>query len=181
MDLDFNLRGLAGRIHVTYERNDDPALVGARPDSAGFPWCHASVDYSARGYDAVLGWIQLVCSDDNVSGGREYEIDPLAFLGDVPHPFCWIGLNPQLFDAPSRTLLGDMNWRAHSFLCVPEGEESALEVHALVGFGWGFDVSGQQISLVKPYALEPQDWDRKLPTLANIYPAWRFRPGFRSA
>jgi len=181
MDVDFTLRALAGRIHVTYQRNDDPALVGAGPDSAGFPWCHAGVDYPARGYDAVLGWVQLVCSDDNESGGREYEVDPLAFLGDLPHPFCWIGLNPQLFDAPSRAPLRDMTWRAHSFLCVPDGTQDALEVHALAGFGWGFDVSGPRINLVEPHALEPQDWERNRSTLTNTYPDWRFQPGFRSA
>ncbi len=159
MDLDFLLRGLAGRITVTYERNDDPLLVGSGPDSAGFPWCHASVDYPARGYDGVLGWIQLVRSDDNVSSGREFEIDPLAFLGDLPHPFCWIGLNPQLFDAPSRAPRLDMQWRAHSFLCVPEGSQDAgMEAHALAGFGWGFDPHDEQIDLVPPYPAGPMEW-----------------------
>lgn len=181
MDVDFSLRGSPGRIQVTYRRNDDPALVGSGPGSAGFPWCHASVDFPAQGYDAVLGWVQLVRSDDNASRGAEYEIDPLAFLGDVPHPFCWLGLAPQLFDAPSRSPLSDMTWRARSFLCVPDGEPGAMEVHALTGFGWGFDVRGSDIALVEPYALEPQDWDSHLPTLTGLYPAWRFEPGFRSA
>lgn len=181
MDLDFHLRNIAGRIHVTFERNDDPALLGAGQDSAGFPWCHARVEYPAQGYDAVLGWVQLVQSDDNVSGGREYEIDPLAFLGDLPHPFCWIGLNPQLFDAPSRSPLRDMHWRARSFLCVPDGPPDALEVRALTGFEWGFDVTGSQIDLVAPYALEAHHWDSHLPGLGTRYPAWRFPPGFRSS
>jgi hypothetical protein len=181
MDVAFSLRGIAGLIHVTYKRNDNPALVGSGPDSTGFPWCHASVDYPAQGYHAVLGWIQLVCSDDNASGGRQYELDPLAFLGDLPHPFCWFGLNPQLFDAPSRSPLRDMKWRAQSFLCVPDGDQNAMEVHALAGFGWGFDVSGPQISLVEPYALLPRDWDSNLSTLAHLHPAWSFEPEFRSA
>lgn len=180
METLFRLRGIPGRVQVTYERNHDPALVGSGPDSAGFPWCHASVDYPAHGYDAVLGWVQLVRSDDNASGGREYEIDPLAFLGDVPHPFCWIGLNPQLFDAPSRRPLLDMRWRAHSFLCVPDGPPDALEAHALTGFGWGFDVRGSQIHLVEPYSLRELDWDGHLPVLARSCPAWRFTAGFRS-
>jgi hypothetical protein len=182
MDLDFLLRGLAGRITVTYERNDDPLVVGSGPDSAGFPWCHASVDYPARGYDAVLGWIQLVRSEDNVSGGRDFEIDPLAFLGDLPHPFCWIGINPQLFDAPSRSARVDMHWRAHSFLCVPESTGGdGMEAQALAGFGWGFDVHDQQISLVPPFAVGPTEWEQNMTSLAAAFPDWRFQPGFRAA
>ncbi|MBI1377992.1 MAG: hypothetical protein GC157_11015 [Frankiales bacterium] len=180
MDIDFSLRRLTGRISVTFERNDDPARVGSGPESAGFPWCHADVDYPAHGYDAVLGWIQLVRSDDNRSGGMEFEIDPLAFLGDLPHPFCWIGLNPQLFDAPSRSPLHDMSWRAHSFLCVPDGPPSSMEVHALAGFAWGFDVSGSDIALVEPFAVGPEVWEGHLAALTAGYPAWRFQRGFRS-
>ncbi|HET7902533.1 MAG TPA: hypothetical protein VFL59_15225 [Candidatus Nanopelagicales bacterium] len=181
MDLPFSLRGLDGIVHATLERNDRPELVGSGPDSAGFPWCHASVDYPARGYDAVLGWVQLVRSDDNVSGGRDFEIDPLAFLGDLPHPFCWLGLQPQLFDAPSRNPLQDMDWLAHSFLCVPDGgDDAGVEVHALTGFSWGFRIRGETIDLVPPAALGPEDWDLHAATLSSTYPVWRIVPGFRT-
>ena len=179
MELTFALRGLAGRITVTYAANVQPELVGAPPAAAGFPYCHASVDYPAQGYDAVLGWVQLVRSDDNESRGREFEIDPLEFLGDVPHPFCWLGLAPQLFDAPSRTPRRAMSWTAHSFLCVPWAESDAgLEVRALAGFSWGFDIDDEQIRLVPPQPLGPADWGNHAETLALRYPAWRFVPGF---
>jgi hypothetical protein len=180
MDIGFELRGIPGRVSVTFAVNDWPELVGTRSDSVGFPMCHASVDYPARGYDAVLGWVQLVRSDDNASGGRDFEIDPLAFLGDVPHPFCWIGLEPQLFDSPSRDPRPDLDWAAHSFLCVPEdGSDDRLEVRALVGFSWGFRIRDEQIELVPPTVLRPDDWDGHVVTLADRYPAWRFVPGFR--
>lgn len=94
MDITFALRGVEGHVSVTCARNDRPELVGSGPESAGLPMCHATVDYPALGYDAVLGWVQLVRSDDNESHGRAFEIDPLELLGDVPHPFCWIGLGP---------------------------------------------------------------------------------------
>jgi hypothetical protein len=181
MELAFTLRGLDGRVQVAYERNDRPELVGSGPDATGFPWCHASVAYPARGYDAVLGWVQLVRSDDNASAGREFEIDPLAFLGDLPHPFCWLGLQPQLFDAPSRAPLQDMDWLAHSFLCVPDGSEAAaLEVHALTGFSWGFTIRGGTIDLVPPASIGPEAWDLHVPMLTATYPAWRLVPGFRT-
>jgi len=180
MDLAFSLRGTSGLVHVTYARNDRPELVGSGPDAAGFPYCHASVDYPARGYDAVLGWVQLVRSDDNESAGRDFEIDPLDFLGDVPHPFCWIGLEPQLFDAPSRSPRRDMDWLAHSFLCVPDGAADAgFEVHALTGFSWGFRVRDEAIQLVPPATLGPADWDQHAEGLSARYPAWRFVEGLR--
>ena len=180
MDVTFLLRGIEGRVSVTCSRNDRPDLVGSGAEASGFPMCHATVDYPAQGYAAVLGWVQLVRSDDNASRGRAYEIDPLAFLGDVPHPFCWIGLSPQLFDAPTRSPRHDLDWTAHSFLCVPEGiMEEGLEVHALLGFAWGFRVRNATVHLVSPIVLGPADWDQHVDGLAAQYPSWRFIDGFR--
>ena len=181
MDIDFELRGSPGRVSVTYARNDRPELVGSGPQAAGFPWCHASVEHPAQGYDAVLGWVQLVRSDDNASGGRAFEIDPLDFLGDLPHPFCWLGLRPQLFDAPSRQLRRDLDWEAHSFLCVPDGDgDGGYEVHALLGFAWGFRIRGEVVELVEPTVLGPAHWTEAVAVLAAGFPAWRFMSGFRS-
>lgn len=177
----FALRGIEGRVSVTYSVNDRPDLVGAAPQSAGFPMCDATVDYAARGYDSLLGWVQLVRSDDNVSGGREFEIDPLEALGDLPHPFCWLGLNPRLFDAPSRSPRADLDWLAHSFLCVPDGGgDASLEAQALLGFSWGFRIRDEVIALVPPVPLEPSAWDHDAALLAPLYPGWRFVEGFRA-
>lgn len=180
MDIAFALRGIQGHVSVTYARNDHPELVGSGAESSGFPMCDATVDYPAQGYDAVLGWIQLVRSDDNTSHGEAFEIDPLDFLGDLPHPFCWIGLDPHLFDAPSRAPRRDLDWIAHSFLCVPDGSSDAgLEVHALLGFAWGFRIHNEDIQLVAPTLLGPAAWDQHGSVLAARYPAWRFVRGFR--
>jgi hypothetical protein len=182
MDITFELRGIDGHVSVAYSRNDRPGLIGSGPESAGFPMCDATVDYPARGYDAVLGWVQLVRSDDNESHGGAFEVDPLDFLGDVPHPFCWIGLNPHLFDAPSRSPRRDLDWLAHSFLCVPDARSDAgLEVHALLGFSWGFGVRGEEILLVPPTRLGPEEWNGHVGALAKRYPAWQFVDGFRSS
>jgi hypothetical protein len=180
MDIAFSLRGIDGHVAVTYAANDRPELRGASPDAAGFPFCHATVDYPAQGYDAVLGWVQLVRSDDNVSHGREFEVDPLDFLGEVPHPFCWIGLRPELFDAPSRSPRVDMDWAAHSFLCVPDGrDDGGMEARALLGFAWAFRVRDGEITLEPPALLSAADWDADVAILEPLYPAWRFVSGFR--
>lgn len=181
LELGFRLRGLDGRVAVTFERNVAPELVGSGAQARGFPWCDATVEYPGRGYHGVLGWVQLVRSDDNASGGREFEIDPLEFLGEVAHPFCWIGLEPHLFDAPSRELPTELDWLAHSWLCVPDGgAEAGMSVHAVCGFSWGFQVAGEAITLVPPASLQPVDWDADASTLTPRYPTWRFDPGFRT-
>ena len=168
MDITFALRGIEGHVYVTYSRNGRPDLVGSSAESSGFPMCHATVDYPAQGYDALLGWVQLVRSDDNTSQGRAFEIDPLDILGDVPHPFCWIGLTPGMFDAPSRSPRHDLDWAAHSFLCVPDGSTDAgLEVHALLGFAWGFRIRNEEIHLVPPTLLGPTEWDHHVDGLAE--------------
>lgn len=179
LDITFALRGIEGLVSVTYSRNDQPDLVGSVAEASGFPMCHATVDYPAQGYDAVLGWVQLVRSDDNTSQGRGFESDPLGFLGDVPHPFCWIGLSPGMFDAPSRAPRRDLDWTAHSFLCVPHGiTDGKPEVHALLGFGWGFRIRNEEIHLVPPAPLGATEWDQHVEVLAARFPSWRFIGGF---
>jgi len=176
------LHGLDGRVVVTVERNAQPELVGSSPESRGFPMAKAAVDYADRGYDSMMGWIQLVRSDDNLSGGRQFEIDPLEFLGDLPHPFCWLGINPTLFDAPSRSPRRDLDWMAQSYLCVPDGDGvNAMEVRALLGFSWGFTVRTGRITIVQPERLRPTVWNEQCERLAEAFPSWRFRPGFDPA
>ncbi len=142
--------------------------------------CDVKVHYPARGYDAVLGWVQLVRSGDNVSGGRAFEFDPLAFLGEPTHPFAWVGLEPRAFDAPSRDLPQRLDWVAHTFLCVPDGSaEAGLRVHALAGFSWGFRCEGSQVTMTPASVLTSDDWDAHRGTLAELFRDWEFVPGFR--
>ena len=178
MDIPFSLRGVDGRVVVDYRRNDTPADVGCPEETAGYPICTATIERPFRGYDSLMGWVQLVRSDDNVSGGAAYEMDPLAFLGDQAHPFCWLGLNPTLFDAPSREGRPDMDWRAHSFLCVPDDVGNGLEARAMLGFSWGFAARGGDITLVEPEVLDGSAWDGHLETLRAKHPGWHFSPGF---
>ncbi|MEO5634554.1 hypothetical protein [Gaiella sp.] len=178
MEIPFAIRGVAGRVVVTYEENLRPESVGCLPETEGFPVCTATVERPMRGYDSLMGWIQLVRSDDNVSHGELFEIDPLAFLGDLPHPFCWFGLNPTLFDVPSRSPRVDMEWTARSFLCVPDDLGNGLEARAVLGFDWGFTIEGGTIELDSPRQLEASAWDDHSTALAALYPAWRFPPGF---
>lgn len=178
MEIPFVLRGVKGRVTVVCRPNLHPESFGSPPEALDFPVCTASVDYPMRGYDSVMGWVQLVRSDDNASRGEHFEIDPLSFLGDLPHPYCWLGLSPTLFDAPSRSPRHDLTWTAQSFLCVPDGVGNSLEARAILGFAWGFKVRDGQITLQPPEQLDGSAWNEHIPDLARDFPAWQFPPGF---
>jgi hypothetical protein len=164
-------------VRIYYRRNDDPASQGCQPETIGYPVCTATVERPLRGYDSLMGWIQLVRSDDNVSRGEHFAIDPLAFLGDLPHPYCWLGLNPAFFDAPSRSPRVDTDWMAHSFLCVPDDVGDGLEARPLLGFSWGFVARDGEVMLVAPEVLDGAAWDQHRNTLRGQHPGWLFRPG----
>lgn len=176
MQWPFTLAGTRGHVDVVVAVNDEPQELGCREAARGFPYYSASISHSARGYAAALGWIQLVRSTDNASGGAAFEMDPFQPLGPVPHPFCFFGFLPALFDAPSRDPIGDMDWTAHSFLC--RLGERDQQVQPMLGFSWGFVIRDVVIAPWGPEALTAQDWDVQVAVLARERPAWSFMPGF---
>jgi len=113
---------------------------------------------------------------DNRSHGEEFEMDPPEIPGEVPHPFCFFGIKPTLFDAPSRGSRADLDWLAHSFLC-HIADRSSREIRALTGFAWGFNVVSGAALLTAPVALEAAEWDQHLGLLRASYPVWSFGPG----
>jgi hypothetical protein len=175
----FSLRGLDGHIDVSLVRNTDPASLGYLLLSGGepvdfardFPVCRATVTYPADGYAAIFGWTQVVRSTDSGSG---FELDPIAIYRDIPTPYAWYGLKPELFDAPSRGDRYDMDWEAHSFLCVSPDAVVTPHVQAIAGFSWGFTVVGADITFVPPMVLGSKAWDSHLDLLRASYPAWVF-------
>jgi hypothetical protein len=136
------------------------------------------VNYAARGYNSAFGWIQLVCSTDGPGGGKQFEMDPFEPLGPTPHPFCFFGFKPLLFDAPARSSREDMEWKAESFLCFVPAEEASREARALLGFGWGFTIRAGAISLSAPAQLPPAEWDKHHRLLSREHPGWGFASGY---
>jgi hypothetical protein len=128
---------------------------------------------------SYLGWVQLVRSTDGASAGKEFETDPFEPLGPTPHPFCFFGFAPRLFDAPApRRSREDMDWRAESFLCfVPMNRR---ETRAILGFSWGFTIRAEAISLTPPAPLAPEEWDKHRTLLRREHPAWTFATGYRN-
>jgi hypothetical protein len=58
MEIPFVIKGVAGRVVVSYEPNLQPDSVGCRPETRGFPVCSATVERPLRGYDSLMGWVQ---------------------------------------------------------------------------------------------------------------------------
>ena len=179
MRLDFEWDGVEGEIVVECTVNDDPEALGCPPEARGFPACTATIHLPAKGYRALLGWVQLVRSTDNASAGDRFETDPLLLLADSPSPYGWFGIAPTLFDAPFRPRDQDLTWVAHSFLAATPLAEAARTwtrpVVALAGFSWGFDVADGTIGLKSVERLTSDDWDAHLPLLREAYPTWDFR------
>jgi hypothetical protein len=172
----FDHGGVAGVVEVEISVNEDPAALGCPDYARGFPCCRATVSPPARGYADVLGWVQLVDSTDLFG---EFRIDPFEPLGDVPHPFCFYGFAPTLFDAPHRSHRRDTDWHAHSFLCgLGEGPlDGSSEVDALLGFSWGFRIRDSEIEIAQLRLLEPADWEGHRDYLRDAFPRWTFRSG----
>ena len=183
----FSLRGLSGLIEVSVTCNTDPEalgyslLTGGLPVDAarGFPVCRATVTYPAQGYAAVFGWTQMVRSTD--SAPDEFEMDPIAIYQQIPTPYAWFGVRPELFDAPSRASRRDMTWEAHSFLCVSPDAVLTRHVQAITGFSWGFTINEQDIAFAHPTALGPEAWESHLDMLRTGYPDWIFDSGYLPA
>ena len=179
MHLPFSLRGLAGGVEVTIDTTRDPEELGAMPEALGLPYCQATVEYPGRGYAAMLGWIQLVRSTDNASGGALFEMDPLALVGEVGHPFAFFGVAPTLFDAPARSRRADLDWQAHSFLCHLQDEDRDVKiVQAVTGFSWGFTIGAGVATAAAARPLSPADFNGHRRLLHADHPGWQFLEDF---
>lgn len=176
MRFEFTLGGLAGAVDVTLVPNEHPEALGCRPTGLGFRVCTATSALR----DAVTWprWAGSRSSAQRMASAvaRSFEMDPYEPLGILPHPFCWFGFAPTLFDAPSRGMLDDMEWAAHSFLSFIGGPHEAC---AILGFSWGFVVREQAIAVEEVAPLTPETWDAHLPLLRREHPAWRFTSGYQ--
>uniref|UniRef100_A0AAU2VKE0 Uncharacterized protein n=1 Tax=Streptomyces sp. NBC_00008 TaxID=2903610 RepID=A0AAU2VKE0_9ACTN len=114
MILPFTHDGETGSVTIDVEQVDDPRTIGKHPAMRGYPCCTSTVTYPGRGYRAMFGWVQFVRSTDNASGGADFDMDPFILFEDAPSPYCFFGINPTLFDAPSRAERRPMAWLAHS-------------------------------------------------------------------
>ncbi len=161
-------------VRVEVGRNDDPAALGCPDFARGFPWCRATIEPVARGYNDFLGWIQLF-ADSARAEGPEVRVDTFIH-GDVSQPFLYYGYSPTFFDAPHRRDGVAVTCRADTFLAAMG---DAFEAFALLGFSWGYEVDEDgEISILGPEPLSEADWATHLPALRRNHPRWTFLEGF---
>jgi hypothetical protein len=173
--LEFEARGTPGTVEVSLWVNDDPLVVGSGPEAEGFPACQATVAINLQRYAALFGWVQLVGTASPADPTRRIGVDPLEISADLNWPFGFYGLQPTLFDAPSRRdRTQALDWLAHTFLCVSPDRPMDRVVRPVVGFQWGFWMHDGQIDIVAPTSLELATWNSHLRVLEAAYPGWRF-------
>ena len=102
LELPFLAREVAGIISVVVSANTDPTGLGCGPQAAGFPICEATVSWPLKGYSGLLGWVQLVGITTPSNPDRRFQIDPLQIYEGLDTPFGFYGVEPTLFDGPSR-------------------------------------------------------------------------------
>jgi len=178
MEIPFSYQSYDGRVMVSIEKTHEPAILGAHDGALNLATCTATIEYAGRGYLQLLGWVQLVRSTDNDFQGRQFEMDPFDPFGlyeSAPSPYCWYGILPTLFDAPSRDERVHLDWVAHSFLAVSPLRGDRRIVMPLIGFSWGFHVADDgNITLDRAASISVADWEVHLPCLRESYPSWNF-------
>jgi hypothetical protein len=171
MRVEFSHRGVSGSVAVDVRRNVNPSELGCDADSLGLPVCTARVETAALGYRAMFGWIQVVRSTDNSTGGEGFDMDPFAPSG-TDAPYAFYGLAPTLFDAPGRVHRDDLEWLAHAFLAhTPLGSAG---IEAILGFSWGFNFRAGEVQMIDPAPLDHTDWAAHQGLLAAEHQAWTF-------
>ena len=179
MEIPFTHQDHQGRVIITLETTLEPAVLGAGESAVGLANCKATIEFTASGYLGLLGWVQLVCSTDNSFHGRQFEMDPFDpfdVYKHAPSPYCWYGINPTLFDAPSRNKRVDLDWVAHSFLAASPLRGDRRIVTPLLGFSWGFHIFNKENIELKPItSLTAADWEAHLPYLRKCYKKWQFK------
>lgn len=178
MRIPFHHEGLVGNITISTEKTEHPTRLGAHAGALGLANCRATVEFDGRGYLQLFGWVQLVRSTDNSFHGRQFEMDPFdpfQLYDRAPTPYCWYGILPTLFDAPSRDDRLRLDWLAHSFLAASPRRGDRRILTPLLGFSWGFQIADDGSTSLDPVtALAPADWELHLPYLRQTYPEWSF-------
>ena len=189
----FSLRGRKGSVALEYKPNRDPDSVGygildlAWPSSLaeGLPVLEATVSYEAKGYEAVMGWIQLVRihvaessktlapGSEKAPAGDHMWVDGPPNLRGLGVPFISFGPRPTLFDAPAATE-SRVRFVADSFLTASPDALITRTSRPCLGLRWGYSTLADEAELIPVSELDAAAWHEALPALGSQFPNWTF-------
>jgi hypothetical protein len=179
----FGLRGSEGSLAVECGVNGDPRrlgyhLLGLPYDlevARGFPVVRASVSFPGEGYAGAMGWIQVLRYGSGGLGDERIEVDLPPQHQDSNTPYCFWGIQPTFFDAPS-TPHEDVTWTAEAFLATSPDALMTRTVRPICGFRWGYATTRKPPQILPPESLDRGAWEAARPTLRQRFPAWDFLP-----
>lgn len=149
-------------------------LFPSQPKSqlSALPICNAKIKSSvSRGYASMYGWVQIY-RDDKTQ--QRWEMDPIPITQSLDTPFCWFGPEQQLFDAPARIGVSNLDWAARSFLTYIDDCLISQVVRPILAFEWGFDIHNGEVSMKALKTLELDAWDEQVPFFKKQFPSWQF-------
>lgn len=183
---------------INVKPSDDPMRDGQHlldlpypPESRkGFPAIDIKVNSPvSRGYAAMYGWIQIVAEGnrDEKSGAlpanlssAPWEMDPIPITQDLNTPFTWFGVEPSLFDGPSRNNdVKQLDWVSRSFLCyledsVGNGTTKSLRPLPIFVVEWGFWIDEGRPHVKQLKRPDVAVWNDHLDLFKTHFPTWNF-------
>lgn len=188
LTIPFRIRGYDGQVAVLYWENQDPTAIGFDrlnlpfdiSITRGFPVFQASVSYSGSGYNATLGWIQVVTVDAIApEAGHHASVDVAPIFRGTDSPFAAFGQTPTTFDAPGpnppRT---DEHWVAETFLVACPDVARTRVIQPILGIRWGYQLTAMEATPLGLEIATADDWERCAGVLRSEYPSWIFDPSF---
>jgi len=127
------------------------------------------VSFPGEGYAAAMGWIQLI----SYGGGEVVEVDHPPQHSDVATPYCYWGVRPSFFDAPSTTHEG-VTWVAEAFLATSPDTLMTRTVQPVCGFRWGYATTRNPPELLPVEKIGAAEWETARAALQERYPDWDF-------
>ena len=135
----------------------------------------ASVSFAGEGYAGAMGWIQVLRYGGGDLGDERAEVDLPPQHQDANTPYCFWGIRPAFFDAPSMPHR-DVTWKAEAFLATSPDALITRTVRPICGFRWGYATTREPPRILPPESLDLAAWELVRPTLRERYPAWDFLP-----
>ena len=175
----FKLRDRNGQVTIKYGPNEEPEELGLQrlnlkhniSRSMGFPAIETRIQYPGKGYDAFMGWIEIVrfrlfMGAAGYSGNLTEVVDMPQCFNGADSPFCCYGSKPAFFDAPSVTY-GGIRWEAHTWLAVTPDVVTGRTVRPILGFSRGYFKEKERPELASLDVLTEDNWKEDVKVLGR--------------